>query len=841
MRFLRDLGADVRYGARLLRRSPGFTAVAVGSLALGIAGATAVFTLLNAIVLRPLPVSHPRELYYVNVTALRDHGDLLSARALEDARAALNGRAELCAATGVSGMQLWPAGEGAASRGLVQLVSGEYFSVLRQRPALGRLLQPSDNLHVDAHPVAVISDAYWHAHFDAAPEVVGRTVSINGTPFTIVGVTAPGFFGTTVGTRYPDAWIPFMMQPAVRYQANASNSGGDATKPWPTEPKIAWLNVFVRVPAGTPPAQIASALSLVAERDALALLGPDASADSKARASAANVTLESAANGISNLRQDAETPLVVLLAMVGVLLAIACGNVAGLMLSRAVTRVREVSIRLSIGARRSRIVRQMLAESLLLGATAGAIGLAVAVWVHEPLLRLFVPGATVIDLDTGMDWRVLGFGAAVSMLAGLACGVVPAIRGTNVPLTESLKQTARSVGGGSRGLFAGKTLVAAQMAFCLLLLVVAGLFARSLQSLTRVDVGYDEAHLLVAGLDSRSAGIQPSERVAVYERIIDRVRQVPGVESVSLSANGPQNNSSWRSSLAVEGYTAGPDERLRTNEEIVVGPYFKTVGLRVVEGRPFESQDRRPETRATIINQTMARRFFKGTSAIGKRWTYGDPIDDKAFTIVGVVEDARYLNVRTAVPNMAYHPAEFDLNEVVHDLEVRTSGSPAALAGAVRQAIREAEPRLPITEVVPFSDRVARGLSRDRLVAGLSSAFSGLALLLACLGLYGTISYGISRRIAEIGLRIALGAERGTVLGMVMREALLLVAAGGLAGLALAVVAARSLNALLFGVPPADFVSFGFAIAVLVVVAAFAAFLPAHRASRIAPIVALNR
>jgi predicted permease len=841
MRWWSDLAFDLRYGARLLRRSPGFTLTAGLSLAFGIAGTTAVFALVNAIVLRPLPVPRPHEIFVVNAAEARSHGELMAAPVFEDAEKALEGHAELFAASSVEPMQLWRSGVAAADRGRVQLVSGNYFDVLRQEPQAGRLLQRDDNASAGPRAAAVISDAYWRRHFDASRSAIGAPLTINGAPFTIVGVAARGFFGTTVAVRTPDVWVPFAFQPAVHYAGNASTSNGDTSKPWPPQREIAWLTVFARVPEQTAPATVAAALSLVLQHNAMALLPQNASEPSRQQARAERADLERAPGGVSSLRQNTSLPLVVLLAMVAVLLLIGCGNVAGLLLSRAASREREVAIRASIGAGRSRILRQFLAESLLLGVTAGAAGLGLAAWLHDPLLKLLVPGATAIDFETGVDWRVLGFAAMVSVGVGVACGLAPAIRGSRVALAESLKQYSRAAGsGGRRALMTGRALVTAQMGFSLLLLVLAGLFGRSLQSLDRTDIGFDREHLLVADVDVRGAGYAPSQRFALYQRLLDRLQRVPGVVSASLSENGPLNRSAWRSSFAIEGYTPAPGESLRTNEEIVAGDYFQTMGLRLLEGRLFEAQDRRAATGSTIVNATMAKRFFPGQSAIGKRWSY-DSLDKDAFTIVGVVEDARYLNVRETPPNMAYHPAEFDEGEVIADVEVRAAGAPAALAHVVRQALAEVEPRLPVSEIVPLNERVSRNLSQDRLVAVLATAFGGLALMLACLGLYGTMSYGVSRRLAELALRMALGASAWRVLAMVMREALALVAIGAVVGLPLAFVAARTVGSLLYGVAPADIVSFGVGFVVLVAVAAVAAYIPAQRAARVSPMAALNR
>jgi len=840
--------SDLRYGARLLRRSVGFTAVAVLSLGLGIGGATAVFSLVNAIVLRTLPVPDPQQLFQARSLAPgRDFGDIFSAPTFEHARDELasRGAGELFAATSVAGMQLQPDGEAIGARGNVQLVSGEYFRGLRQQAQLGRLLEATDNRTVGAHPVAVISDSYWRRHFAAAPDTVGRALAINGSTFTIVGVTQPRFFGTTLSLRAPDAWIPYMMQSVVRYSQNVSNSNSaDPRKPWPPQPEMAWLNLFVRVPGA--PAAAEGALTMVLQRDSAAVLPKDATADDRTEVHQQRVTLTDASTGLSSLRNSVSQPLYVLLAMVAVLLAIACGNVAGLLLSRAAGRAREMAIRQSIGAGRLRLVRQMLAESLLLAAAAGFVGFTFAVWARDALLALMInvgSSSAPVDLNTGLDWKVLVFSIGVSALTGMGCGVLPAIRGTRVPLAEAMKQDGRgAVGeGGRRGMVIGKSLVAVQMAFCLLLLVVAGLFTRSLRVLTQTDIGFDRAHVLTVRVDIRGAGYSPTERLGLYKRLVESLQAVPGIQAASLSANGPLWGSQRISSLSVEGYTAGNDERLRTNEEVVTDRYFDTMGLTILEGRGFRPEDGAPGVHNTIVNATMAKRFFKGGSAIGRHWDYGGSIGKNSEVIVGVVEDAKYVDLKGAAPNMAYLLADASPDDILGDIEVRASVPPASIAQTVRETLGRVEPRLPIVEVVPLEDRLARGVIQDRMVARLTAMFGGLALLLASLGLYGTISYGISRRVAELGLRMALGADRTTVLWMVLREAMALVLVGALIGVPLALAAGRAMRALLFNVGAADPISFLFGMSILLAVAAVAAYLPAHKASRIEPMVALSR
>jgi predicted permease len=691
----------------------------------------------------------------------------------------------------------------------------------------------------------VISDGYWRRHFNAGMDVVGRPIAINGTPFTIVGVTRPGFFGTTLALRAPDVWIPYMMQAVVRYSQNASNTDdADPRKPWPPQANMAWLNVFGRVHVETRgPAQ--AALTTVLRRDSEDRLAKDASAEDRAAVRQQSVEFTEAATGLSSLRRTLAQPLYVLLAMVGVLLAIACGNVAGLLLSRAAGRAREMAIRQSIGAGRLRLVRQLIAESLLLAIVGGFAGLTFAIWAREGLLALMInvsSGSAPIDLNTGLDARVFLFAMAVSALTGIACGVIPAVRGTRVGVAEALKQDGRGsvTEGGRRGLLVGKALVAAQMAFCLLLLVVAALFTRSLRSIVQTDIGFDLDRVVVARVDVRGAGYTPEERQEVYRRIVEAVGALPGVQSASLSTAGPLGGSQRISSLSIEGYTPGPTEQLRTNEETVTDRYFDTMGLRIVEGRGFTAEDRTARPRNTIINATMARRFFP-QGAVGRRWDYGDPTTKDSNVIVGVVEDARYVDVKIAPPNMAYTLSESSPDDVLNDVEVRTAGAPDRLVQAVRETLTRVEPRLPIIEVVPLTARLARGVTEDRMVASLTAMFGALALLLASLGLYGTISYGISRRVAELGLRMALGADRSDVLWMVLREALVLVAIGVGAGLPLAVFAGRAISALLVGVTPGDPLAFAIGALVLLVVATLAAYLPAYRASRIEPMTALSR
>ena len=841
---LERLAQDVRYAVRALRASPGFTLVAAGSLALAIGGSMAVFTLLNAVVLRSLPIHEPDRVFQALRASTDETVGRLAWPAIQRAQKELAGRAEIAAVSRIAAMQLEPEGRGPgkAERGTVQLVSGEYFELLRQRPQRGRLLTESDNVTIGAHPVAVISDAYWRRQLSASETAVGSNLAINGHAFTVIGIAEPQFFGTTLTLRSLDVWIPLVMQPIVRYAQNASShDGADTRRPWPPQETIEWLSAFVRVPRASDPSAIAAALTVQRQREAVTLFSGGSFGNMQDIVRSELILLEPASRGLSAFRDNTSSSLFVLLAMMGVLLAVACGNVAGLLIARASAREREIAVRLSIGAGRRHVMRQLLTESLLLGAAAGAAGVVLAFWSRSALLKMFAPTADLITMDIGFDARVFTFAIGVSIATGVACGIFPAILGTRVSVADALKAQTRATSGGRQSLFVGKALVALQMAFCLLALVVAALFGRSLQLLTSMDIGYDREHVVTARLDLRTLGYTAEQRQALYERILERTRQIPGVTSTSLSLNGPLGGSETIGDFGIEGYTPGQGERLRSNGEVVTEDYFSTVGLRLLQGRLFGPADHSPGNRNTIVNETIARRFFKNGDAIGKRWDWGSPVGPDGFIIVGVVEDAKYVDLRTAPPNMVYQLAATQLDQVFSDLEIRTAGSPTTMAATVRQALAESEPRLPVLDVMPLSGRMAQRVSQDTLIARLTSIFSAIALFLTCLGLYGTISYGVNRRAPEIGLRMALGADRRSVLRLILREALLLVSLGAIVGVPLAYIAGRSLRTMLYEIPPLDPISYGGGAIVLIAVSVLAAFLPALRASRIEPVLALNR
>jgi predicted permease len=842
--FLRDL----RVGARLLVRSPIFSLVAILSLAIGIGANTTIFTLINSLVLRELPVPEASRLFNASVLP-SDVRERFSFPAFEQARNQLAGRAELCAMSTITRMQLVPRGAGeapAAESGWVQLVSGEWFDVLRQRPQIGRLFTPDDNRHLGGHPVAVISDGYWTRRYGRSPATLGSELTVNNVAFTIVGVTSPAFFGTTVATQYPDVWLPIMMQAEVRYAVNASISNSDGRKPWPPQPGVQWLNVFARVPEANALPPIADAMTRIYHQELQTVNGgPGDAEDQKARA-AIHVVLEPGSRGISRARSSLQAPLVVLQIMVGLLLLIACANIASLLLARSTTRLREMAIRLSMGAGRGRLVRQLLAESLLLSIVGGVLGLLLAHWGGRALFTL-AGGAT--ELDLSIDTRVLAFTFGVSVLTGTLFGLVPALRATRVSPSDTLKTQGRAViGDGSRHPFSfGKLLLASQMALCLLLLIVSGLFARSLQAIAQIDLGIDRDRLLAARIDPRAAGYTANELPALYRRILDRLAVTPGIEAASMSMNGVLGGGTSSGGFGVEGYTPRPGERMNVTTENVTPDYFRTHGFRLLKGRTFDARDADTPRRLSVINETLAKRYFNGRDPIGQHWSFSTPFDLKNATeIVGVVGDIHYSDLRSPIQPFAFSliagtRADADTNvPYLTSVEVRTAGAPTAMAETLRRVLREAEPRLPVIEIAPMTQRVDRMSRQERLIASLTMLFSGIALLLASLGLYGSISYAVTRRTSEIGVRMALGADRASVLWLILRDALLLMAMGLAIGVPLALLAGSGLRSMLFGIRFTDVTTHSISIAVLVTVAAIAAYLPARRATRVDPMLALR-
>jgi predicted permease len=819
---------DLRYAARMLRGNPGFTLVIVLSLGAGIGANAAIFSVANAVLLRTLPVPEAEHLYAVRYQSRLPVTPRFSYPFFEQLRAGFPDPTGLAAMSRVGRLRAQlQSGEPDAAN--VQLVSGEFFGVLRLQPQLGRLLSPDDNRTVGGHPVAVISDAYWRRKFNGAADTIGREVTLNGARFTIIGVAPAGFSGVWLESPV-EAWIPAMMQADVRYTQNFSAENADMLKPWVPQNGLRWLEVMLRADRTDGPEVVA----LNAVFRPTLLQAVDAIADPAVRQLTLDrrLTIEPFSHGSSTLRTQFRTPLFALMAMVALLLLIACANTANLLLARATSRQREMAVRLSIGASRARVMGQLLIESLLLGTIAAAVGLAIAPLASELLVRLTIGvDSGPLPFSVGIDTRVLGFTAIITLVTSVLFGFAPAWRATDLSLSTALKSSGRGMPHGAR-LSLSKTLVIAQVALSLLLATGAGLFARSFGNLASLPLGF-EPRVLWAAISPSVGGYELRELPALYQRIVERAEALPGVQSATIAMCGLMTGCrSAADGLAISGYVSQPGEQVVLQENRVGPRYFSTVGMSIVAGRDFEPRE---TGGIAIINEAAARKYFKGRDPIGERFGYDKP----DIEIVGVVRDARVNSVREAAPPMAFYPLD-STPSYVGTMHLRTNADPEATGVALRKALQEVEPRLPVSQVTPLNVLAANTLRQERLVARLTTVLGLLALGLACLGLYGLMSYAVKQRTAELGIRFALGAPRPRVLWMVFRESLTLVAIGLAFGLPAVAVVSRLIRTMLFEVSPNDPATVAAAMLVLLVVGALSGYLPAWRASRVDPLSALR-
>jgi predicted permease len=834
-RWIETFVQDLRYALRSLRLSPAFTVVAALSLALGIGANTAIFSLLDALLLRQLPVRAPEQLVAVgdpSRTGGKSEGSLRADvfsvplyRELRDRNRVFSG----LFASGRSGRLTVGTDRSAAkpetARG--RLVSGDYFAVLGVPAFRGRTFTADDDRSPGAAPYVVISYDYWQRRFAGSPGVIGRSLTLNGYPLTIIGVTPPEFFGDIVGTA-TDVWIPLMMQRQV-------NPGRDYLDDhW----DVSWLLLMGRLKPGVSLAEARSSIDSIFQQ----LLATGVVPAEVLPENRDDLHVESSPGGagFSYLRRQFSRPLKTLMGIVGLVLLIACANVANLLLERATGRRKEISVRLALGAGRLRLVRQLLTESLVLAFLGGALGVLFAFWADAGLLKLIdVPSSRALDLRPNLT--VLAFTAGVSLLTGVLFGLAPALRSTRVELAPALKESSRNLAGagGGRRLPFGKVLVVSQFALSLLLLMGAGLFVRTLVNLQRLDLGYQREGLLMLNLDPVAAGY-PGERLGTFaEQMLERLRAVPGVTAVTLSENGLFSGTESSTSLAISGRPEIAYPANQVSYDSVAPDYFEVVGIPIVLGRGITAKDRAGALRVAVINESMARFYFPNQNPIGQRFAETDEMD-KVYEIVGVSRDARDHELRGDVRRRYYSPLLQDAETLsAFNFEIRAR-RPEALTEPVREAVRGFDPRLVINELTPLTANIDDSIGDERLVAKLSAVFGALALLLASIGLYGVISYTISRRTNEIGIRMALGANHGKVLWMVLRETLLLALAGIGLGLLAVLASARMLSNHLFGLSAYDPPTLAAAMAVLVAVAVVAGVIPGSRATRVDPTEALR-
>jgi predicted permease len=852
-RLLETLWQDIRFALRQLRRSPALTAVVILSLALGIGANTAIFSLMDAVMLKSLPVKDPQQLVLLQwatptsqlppVAVMSSlHGDMFPTRTggMESTSFSYPAFQEFGARNHVfsslfgfqSADRVNVIIHGHATLAYGEMVTGDYFSGLGVAPVAGRAITGADE-KVGATPVAVVSYGFWQRQFGGSPSALGRPITLNGVPFTLVGVAPPEFFGVRPGSKL-DIWVPISAQPQILPQWDRAGES------WFTEHNRWWVVMMGRLETGVASQQALAEMKVLFTQSMTAGLKPPPKPQLLPQ-----VQLASASQGINELRERFSQPLWLLMALVALVLLIACANVANLLLARATTRQKEIAVRLAMGAGRQRLVRQLLTESLLLSFLGGAAGLLVAFWGTHVLLALMASGRDPVLLTVSPDVAILAFTAAASLLTGVLFGLVPALRATRLRLTPSLKENTGTSGAepGAKSTLS-RALVVAQVAVCMLLLIAAGLFVRTLENLENQNFGFDQYHLLLFRIDPTQAGYRGTRLVTFYQELRGRIEAFPGVQSASFSSDGLIGAGMSIEGISVEGYTpnrSGREESAWTNN---VGPdYFRATGIGLILGRTIGAEDTESSPKVAVVNEALVREIFGKANPIGRRFGFGrarSTADE--YSIVGVVQNAKYQELRKPAPSTVYIPyaqmAERGWPSAY--FEVRTAGNPLAMVPDLRRIVDSMNKELPLSDVRTETEKIDQALMQERLFAWLSSFFGFLAMLLACVGLYGVMNYSVVRRTSEIGIRMALGAQPGSILRLVMRDVAAILAVGVTAGVCISIAAVGVLQNMLFGLSARDPITLIGSACVLSAAALLAGYLPARRATKVDPLVALR-
>jgi predicted permease len=839
---------DVRFAVRMLGKNPGFTLVAVLTLALGIGANTAIFSVVNSVLIRNLPVKEPQHLVFLtnpdNQGMEQGFGDgnrdfltYTEFQELSKNNDVLSGLA--ASASEGPKLSVGIENQGQLSEGTpvqIGLVSGSYFSVLGVDPVLGRVFSTEVDAVRDASPVAVVSYRFWQEQLDGNRAALGRKIRIRGTWFDVIGVTPSAFSGETVGFS-TDVWVPLSMQSEI-YPGRDYLSL--ETKPFH---KTEWLQAIGRLKPGVGIDRANANLNAVFQQ-ILQLQTDQMSAEERRTFLNQHLAVVKGSRGASTLRGDFTKPLQILMAIVCLILLIACANVANILLVRSVARQRELAVRATMGAGTWRLIRQLLTESILLAIIGAALGLLLAHWADVALVRLVSGETDLIPLDVHLDFRVLMFTLSVAVLTGILFGLVPGLRAARLDINPILKGTSRGItGGGSQAgrVPVAKILVVAQVALSLVLVVIASQFLRSFKNLASVQIGYDSDHLLCFNVSPLSYGYKRPEINQLFQKIIDRLDALPGIRGTTLMDNGLFGGGDSNSDISVEGgkpATAGPQD----SHWDTVGPnYFSTAGIPILYGREIGPQDSGHGQRVGLVNQTAAHYFFGDVNPIGKRIAVKTTLGPSDFVVIGVVADSKHGSVREKPQRRFYIPFFNPIGEANYaNFMVRTSGDPVLAASTIRAAVKQMAGNLPPIDIQTMNQRISQSLTSDRTITELSGVFGPLAMILVCIGLYGVMSYAVTGRTGEIGIRMALGAQRNSVLWLILRESLLLIVIGVGVGLPAIFGASRWIASLLFGVKPADITALGLAAAILFAAGTLACYLPARRAMRIEPTVALR-
>jgi predicted permease len=845
---LEGLLQDIRFGARKLRKSPGFTFIAVVTLALGIGANTAIFSLIHTVMLKDLPVANPSELYRLGegtnccvLDGFQGNFGIFSYTLYKQLQANTPEFSEMAAFSGgLNFLSVRRAGGvQQAELHVGEFVSGNYFSTFGLGPYAGRLLSPSDD-QPNASPVAVMSYRIWREHFSLDPAVIGASFLVNGNPVTIVGVTPPAFFGETLRRDPPDFWVPLADEPLLRPDGSLL-----------THAELHWLYIIGRIKPNASPEQVQAHVTVEVQQW-LATQGqvPEAFRGEIAKQ---HVTLSPAGGGVARLRANYADGLRLLAAASGLVLLIACANVANLLLAQGTAQRAQTVMRVALGAPRARLIRQALTEGLMLGLLGGAAGLAVAYAGTQIILSLAFRGARYVPIDTAPSLPVLAFAALLSVLTTAIFAAAPAWIGSKADAGEALRGSQRSIREGAS--LPQKSLIVLQAALSLVLLAGAGLLTESLRNLEHQRFGFETEGRLIVKIDPGLAGYTADRLDALYRTLRERLRQIPGVQSVSLSLYSPMSDNNWSSGVSIEGRPPRPNPGDFDGASwLRVGPdYFETVGTRLVRGRYLDERDTPSSRHVAVINETFARKYFPDGDPLGKHFGLGDAPHAGDYEIVGVVGDAKYADARDEAYPTFFRPllqmekfkdpadqSSEARSNWIHDIELRVAGRPQNLQPLIRETLASIDPNMPVVDLLTFDEQVSRNFNQDRLMARLAGIFGLLALALACIGLYGVLAYNVARRTQEIGIRMALGAARSGILRMVLREALLLAVLGVAIGIPSALATNHLLANMLFGLRATNPIILSVVAALLLLVAMTAASLPAHKASAVDPMVALR-
>jgi predicted permease len=871
---LDSLLQDLRMAVRSLLKNPGFTGIALLSLALGIGGNTAIFTLINQVLLRNLPVHEPKQLVafgdsvYGGVAGGIELGGFGGyfpwdfCKQLEADPGPFQGVASYGSFSNEVSVRLADSGTSGTSALLAPatMVSGNYFNVLGTQPLAGRTILPADDAVPGSGAVVVVSYRFWRQSLSSDPAIVGKTVTINGTPFEVVGIMPEPFHGFKQELKPSDLWIPVSMQPVVLQQPSMllPHSG------------LYFMHLLgrLRPEATSNKASFAAVQNWVNQQVRTATLaneGSKVTAERRAEINRLTVPLVHAANGVSLIRSQYGDSLTILMAVVGLVLLIACANLANFLLARATARRHEIATRLALGSSRIRIVRQSLTETLLLSLTGGAVGMGAAYLATRALIAFVAQRNSSVTMSATPDLQVVLFTVGVSLATAILFGLAPALIASRVGNRGALNTSSRTANaaGGRRSHLWPKVLVTAQVTLSLVLLVGAGLLLRTLRNLQNQDYGFERTHLLLADFGEKLAGYQPHQVPSLHQQLIERLSAIPGVRSAALSATPPVSNGAWSSDIKLEGYTPAPKENMVSLLNRVSGQYFETAGISIVAGRPISPADTASSLKVAVVNETVAKKYFPHGDAIGRKLTIG--IDSVAgpWVIVGIARDTRSQNPRDTDPiRMTYVPLaqiepympaqsgpagapktavrEENQDRYANIILLRTTGDPAKVSADLRAALASIDPNLPLLKITTIREQVSNLIANDELISTLTSIFSGLALLLAAIGLYGVMSYNVVQRTPEIGVRLALGARVETVRWMIMRESLILLSIGIAVGLPLTIAGTRGIQDQLFGLSAGDPFTFLISIAVIAVMTLLATWMPATRASRVDPLIALR-